>query len=83
MGKNLDHYEISGPLGFYKREFKGWDPISQTFNHNEIPNEIKSLLKKAGLRKKDLKKKDTALLVFEILLKETDCYSLINNSKSL
>lgn len=39
---------------------------------NAVPKEIKLLLKKAGFRKKDLKSKETALAIYEILLKEID-----------
>ena len=37
-----------------------------------VPKEIKMLLKKAGFKKKDLKKKETALAIYEILLKEIE-----------
>lgn len=39
---------------------------------NTVPKEIKLLLKKAGFKKKDLKSKETALAIYEILLKEID-----------
>lgn len=39
---------------------------------NAVPKEIKLLLKKAGFKKKDLKSKETALAIYEILLKEID-----------
>jgi hypothetical protein len=39
---------------------------------SEIPKEIKTLLKKAGFKKKDLKSKETALAIFEILLREVE-----------
>lgn len=65
-------YDISKPLSFERKEHAGWDPISQTFILNEVPKEIKMLLKKAGFKKKDLKKKGTALAIYEILLREID-----------
>lgn len=49
---------------------------------NEVPREIKILLKKAGFKKKDLKKKETALAIYEILLREID-FDTTNNPKTL
>ena len=43
--------------------------MTQTFFLGEIPKEIKTLLKKAGFKKKDLKMKETALAIYEILLR--------------
>ena len=43
--------------------------MTQTFILGEIPKEIKTLLKKAGFKKKDLKMKETALAIYEILLR--------------
>jgi len=54
---------------FERKEHAGWDPVSQTFILNEVPKEIKILLKKAGFKKKDLKKKETALAIYEVLLR--------------
>jgi hypothetical protein len=65
-------YGISRPSTFEKKEHAGWDPITQTFIMSDIPKEIKSLLKKAGFKKKDLKSKETALAIFEILLREVE-----------
>ena len=65
-------YNISRPLTFEKKEHAGWDPKTQTFIMSEIPKEIKTLLKKAGTKKKDLKSKDTALAIFEILLRQVE-----------
>lgn len=63
---NLD---ISKPLAFERKEHAGWDPTTQTFILNEVPREIKHLLKKAGFKKKHLKKKETALAIYEVLLR--------------
>jgi hypothetical protein len=49
---------------------------------SEIPKEIKTLLKKAGFKKKDLKSKETALAIFEILLREVE-YDTLQASRSL
>jgi ketol-acid reductoisomerase len=65
-------HNISKPLSFEKKEHAGWDPKTQTFIMNEIPKEIKTLLKKAGFKKKDLKSKETALAIYEILLREVE-----------
>ena len=62
-------YNISRPVSFAKKEHAGWDPMTQTFILGEIPKEIKTLLKKAGFKKKDLKMKETALAIYEILLR--------------
>jgi hypothetical protein len=69
-------------LTFEKKEHAGWDPLTQTFIMSEIPKEIKTLLKKAGFKKKDLKSKTTALAIFEILLREVE-YDAIQASRSL
>jgi len=70
--KNLGKNEISKPVYFERKEHAGWDPVTQTFILNEVPTEIKQILKKAGFKKKDLKQKDTALAIFEVLLQEVD-----------
>ncbi|CDW79346.1 neural wiskott-aldrich syndrome protein [Stylonychia lemnae] len=63
------NYDITRPLLFERKEHAGWDPVTQTFILNEVPKEIKILLKKAGFKKKDLKKKETALAIYEVLLR--------------
>mmetsp|Transcript_41555 Transcript_41555/g.30546 ORF Transcript_41555/g.30546 Transcript_41555/m.30546 type:complete len:252 (-) Transcript_41555:603-1358(-) len=67
--QNLD---IKRPTSFSKEEHAGWDPITQTFILNELPKDIKILLKKAGFKRRDLKNKETALAIYEILLKEVN-----------
>lgn len=69
-------------MTFEKKEHAGWDPLTQTFIMSEIPKEIKTLLKKAGFKKKDLKSKETALAIFEILLREVE-YDALQASRSL
>jgi hypothetical protein len=49
---------------------------------SDIPKEIKTLLKKAGFKKKDLKSKETALAIYEILLREVE-YDTLQASRSL
>ena len=68
----MPSYNISRPISFEKKEHAGWDPMSQTFILADIPKEIKTLLKKAGFKKKDLKSKETALAIYEILLREVE-----------
>jgi hypothetical protein len=69
-------------LTFEKKEHAGWDPITQTFILSDIPKEIKTLLKKAGFKKKDLKSKETALAIYEILLREVE-YDALQASRSM
>ena len=38
----------------------------------EFPSEFKLILKKAGFKKKHLKKKETAIVIYEYLLKHTE-----------
>ena len=68
----IDNPEISKPNFFERKEHAGWNPSTSTFALNEVPKEIKLLLKKAGFKKKDLKSKETALAIYEILLREID-----------
>ena len=75
-------YNITKPLFFEKKEHAGWDPKSQTFILNDIPKEIKTLLKKAGFKKKDLKSKETALAIYEILLREVE-YDAMQATRSI
>lgn len=46
---------------------KGWDPING-FDITNIPPEWKELFKKAGVRKKELKDKDTASFVLKTVV---------------
>ena len=57
---------------FLRKQHNGWDPITQTFNIKEFPSEFKLILKKAGFKKKHLKKKETAIVIYEYLLKHTE-----------
>jgi hypothetical protein len=50
----------------------GWNPVTQVFNVKQVPREIKNVLQKAGFRKKFLKQKETALDIYEFLLKNID-----------
>eukprot|EP00350_Pseudokeronopsis_sp_OXSARD2_P011232 CAMPEP_0170564854 /NCGR_PEP_ID=MMETSP0211-20121228/75283_1 /TAXON_ID=311385 /ORGANISM="Pseudokeronopsis sp., Strain OXSARD2" /LENGTH=203 /DNA_ID=CAMNT_0010884857 /DNA_START=14 /DNA_END=625 /DNA_ORIENTATION=- len=68
----VQNLEIGRPTTFSKEEHAGWDPISQTFIINELPKDIKVMLKKAGFKRRDLKNKETALAIYEILLKEVN-----------
>ena len=63
---------MSRPHIFVRKQHNGWDPISQTFNVKEFPTEFKIILKKAGFKKKHLKKKETAIVIYEYLLKNKD-----------
>ena len=68
----LQNYKLSRPASFLRKQHNGWNPITQTFNIKEIPTEFKIILKKAGFKKKHLKKKETALEIYDYLLKNTD-----------
>ena len=57
---------------FLRKQHNCWDPITQTFNIKEFPSEFKLILKKAGFKKKHLKKKETAIVIYEYLLKHTE-----------
>ncbi len=68
MGKT----NYTKPFSFERKEHAGWNPNSQTFQLDQVPHEIKNLLKKAGFKKKHLKSKDMALAIYEILLRDID-----------
>eukprot|EP00826_Nyctotherus_ovalis_P040879 TRINITY_DN4062_c0_g1_i3.p1 TRINITY_DN4062_c0_g1~~TRINITY_DN4062_c0_g1_i3.p1 ORF type:complete len:306 (+),score=82.60 TRINITY_DN4062_c0_g1_i3:15-932(+) len=59
---------ISKPTIIERTNNTGWDPIKQNFKLDELPEEVKEVLKRAGITKKDLKEKSTALMVYEILI---------------
>jgi hypothetical protein len=63
---------ITKPKTFGKKEYEGWNPITQTFNLKKLPDSIKKLLKKAGVKPKSLKDKDTALKIFKGLITQID-----------
>lgn len=76
-------YSISKPISFHKKEYSGWDPVNQIFVLSELPREIKELLKKAGYKKKDLRRKDTALAIYELLVKEIDFNNVTRMDKKI
>eukprot|EP00347_Sterkiella_histriomuscorum_P002362 403368446 len=73
--------QITKPLVFQRKEHAGWDPSTQTFILNEVPREIKQLLKKAGFKKKHLKKKEIALAIYEELLRGIEFDSIKSQVK--
>lgn len=68
----LQSYKLSRPNLFVRKQHNGWNPITQTFSIKEFPTEFKIILKKAGFKKKHLKKKETAIVIYEYLLKHTE-----------
>ena len=68
----LSNYKLSRPNLFVRKQHNGWNPITQTFSIKEFPTEFKIILKKAGFKKKHLKKKETAIVIYEYLLKHTE-----------
>ena len=55
----------------------GWDPVNQCFKIEELPKELKELLKKAGISKKLLRQKEVALAVYEILMNPEQIDSIL------
>jgi hypothetical protein len=43
-----------------RKQQNGWNPVTQTFSVKDCPKEFIQLLKKAGFKKKYLKKPETA-----------------------
>jgi len=54
-------YMISGPTNFIRKQQTGWNPVTQTFSIKDCPKDFIKMLKKAGFKKKYLKKPETAI----------------------
>ncbi len=60
-------YEISLPRGFVKTSHIGWDPKKNTFLMDQVPDDVKSLLRRHKIKKKYLKDQKLAPAIFDIL----------------
>ena len=58
---------ISRPTSVTQKETPWFNHITQTFNLEQLPNEIKILIKQIGIKKKDLKNPDKAKSFFDII----------------
>ena len=76
--ENMLGYNVGKPYGFERTSASGWDPVRQRFNLDEMPKELKDMLKTAGIPKKDLKNKNVSLLIFEILMNPNQLDSVLN-----
>ena len=56
----IEHNYISRPETFSVKETAWFNPLTETFNLDQIPKEIKNLIKEIGYKKKDLKNKEIA-----------------------
>lgn len=63
---------VTKPGFFGMKVYPGWNPVTQTFNLKKMPEQIKTLLRKAGFKKKALKNKATALSIFKNLIMQLD-----------
>lgn len=66
----VTEHKISLPGSFSRVDQPGWNPSTQTFNLKEMPSQLKTMLKKGGFKKKHLKNKESAVLIYELLLKD-------------
>lgn len=58
---------FSRPISFNKRDTAWYDPLTQKFNLNELPSEIKNLIKQIGYKKKDLINPAKAKPIYDII----------------
>ena len=65
----IEHMQISRPQTFTLADTKWFNPLTETFNIDEIPKEVKNLIKEIGYKKKDLKNRETAKKLYETLKK--------------
>ncbi len=77
----LASVHISKPISIKRESNAGWDPINQNFKLDELPKELKQLLRRAGITKKDLKEKAIALMVYEILINPRQLDSILAKMK--
>ena len=63
---------VTKPKFIGKKNHAGWNPLTQTFNLKEMPEQIKTLLRKSGIKKKALKNKVQALVIFKNLMMNMD-----------
>ncbi len=67
---SIDNYKISRPENAIHENHIGWDAKNQTFDLSQLSRELKRVFKKAGVRKKDLKDTNTALLIADAILNQ-------------
>lgn len=68
MGETDDSkYEISLPRAFEKTSHIGWDPKKNTFIMDQVPDDVKSLLRRHKIKKKYLKDQKLAPAIFDLL----------------
>jgi P21-Rho-binding domain len=68
----IRHAKFSAPVNFEHCDHLGWDSINHCLDFNNISKELKQLLKEAGVKKKELRSKENALLVLGLLLSPLD-----------
>jgi len=62
---------ISQPHQLVHENHIGWDSKNNCFDFSQLSRETKKMFKNAGIRKKDLRDKDTALMIYATLLNPT------------
>jgi len=67
---NIDNLKISRPENPSHENHIGWDAKNQNFDFSQLSKELKRVFKKAGIRKKDLKDTNTALLIADAILNQ-------------
>ena len=55
-----------------RKQQNGWDPVRQIFSIEDCPKEFLKLIKKAGFKRKYLKKPETAIQIYQYLLANPD-----------
>lgn len=66
----IDSLKISRPENPTHENHIGWDAKNQNFDFSQLSKELKRVFKKAGIRKKDLKDTNTALLIADAILNQ-------------
>lgn len=59
----------------------GWDSKNNCFDFSQLSKETKQMFKNAGIRKKDLRDKDTALMIYSTLLNQNSNSGPIKKGK--
>lgn len=81
----FDNLTITRPQQFTHENHIGWDANNDCFDFSQLSKELKSIFKNAGIRKKDLKDKDTALMIYGAIINGTapDTRSLKGRQKGV
>mmetsp|Transcript_20061 Transcript_20061/g.22712 ORF Transcript_20061/g.22712 Transcript_20061/m.22712 type:complete len:594 (+) Transcript_20061:49-1830(+) len=61
-------FVISKPTMVQHNDHISWDPVNQCFILDNLSPDLKRIFKNAGIRKKDLKDKESALIIFKTLI---------------